>query len=284
LIECGVCKWDCAYIDRIEAENLDLLFELVKACNYLDLSSLLDLCCAKVASMVKGRSPDEIAKKFKLTESNSAVEQEAGMISGSSLPEAADSDFCHCKACGREWRVPDPPSGKCTGCSKSVDDGRLAQPWKAASAQAPGDLRREWIGKTEGVIDIPDEFKTAAIPQSFRSFTVRMAEWQASFATECSTLALQQMDPRTSMKMSYKHFQEADEDGSGILSLEQYINFSRMEHKEMCALLGFETPFEESLWAEGFSCQQFEGKGGITFVDMQIGTHMASRIVLESAR
>jgi len=43
--------WDAKYI---EIENLEDLFELILAANFLDIKSLLDLSCAKVATMIKG--------------------------------------------------------------------------------------------------------------------------------------------------------------------------------------------------------------------------------------
>lgn len=35
-----------------------VLFELILAANYLDIKSLLDLTCAKVASMIKGKNTE----------------------------------------------------------------------------------------------------------------------------------------------------------------------------------------------------------------------------------
>ena len=43
--------WDAKFI---EIENLEDLFELILAANFLDIKSLLDLSCAKVATMIKG--------------------------------------------------------------------------------------------------------------------------------------------------------------------------------------------------------------------------------------
>ena len=51
LAECGVPEWDVAYVN-VEQETL---FELILAANYMDIKDLLDLTCAKVASMIKGK-------------------------------------------------------------------------------------------------------------------------------------------------------------------------------------------------------------------------------------
>ncbi|KAF4727623.1 suppressor of kinetochore protein mutant, partial [Perkinsus olseni] len=62
LAECGVSDWDCEFVN-IEQE---ILFELILAANYLDIKSLLDLSCAKVASMIKGKTPEEIRQQFNI--------------------------------------------------------------------------------------------------------------------------------------------------------------------------------------------------------------------------
>ncbi len=50
----------------IEIENLEELFDIILAANYLNIKSLLDLSCAKVATLIKGKSPEEIRKTFNI--------------------------------------------------------------------------------------------------------------------------------------------------------------------------------------------------------------------------
>mmetsp|Transcript_10215 Transcript_10215/g.18003 ORF Transcript_10215/g.18003 Transcript_10215/m.18003 type:complete len:180 (+) Transcript_10215:179-718(+) len=57
-----VSEWYAKFID-LEQE---LIFELILAANYMDIKPLLDLTCAKVASMIKGKSPEEIREHFNI--------------------------------------------------------------------------------------------------------------------------------------------------------------------------------------------------------------------------
>ena len=58
-----VSQWDADFMERGDQE---MLFELVLAANNLDIPSLLDLTCAKVASMIKGKTPEEIRETFNI--------------------------------------------------------------------------------------------------------------------------------------------------------------------------------------------------------------------------
>ena len=48
------------------AVEQDVLFELILAANFMDIKPLLDLTCASVASMIKGKTPEEIRKTFNI--------------------------------------------------------------------------------------------------------------------------------------------------------------------------------------------------------------------------
>lgn len=66
-----VQKW---YAEFVEVEQV-LLFELILAANYMDIKPLLDLTCATVASMIKGKSPEDIRATFNITNDFSPEEE-----------------------------------------------------------------------------------------------------------------------------------------------------------------------------------------------------------------
>jgi len=67
-----VSAWEAAFIDMEQ----EMLFELILAANYLDIKPLLDLSCAKVATMLKGKTPEEIRRTFNI-ENDFTPEEEA---------------------------------------------------------------------------------------------------------------------------------------------------------------------------------------------------------------
>jgi S-phase kinase-associated protein 1 len=62
------------YADYVNVEQV-LLFELILAANYMDIKPLLDLTCATVASMIKGKTPEEIRQTFNISNDFSPEEE-----------------------------------------------------------------------------------------------------------------------------------------------------------------------------------------------------------------
>lgn len=59
------CKWDVKFINDIMSDSNTAkinLYDLINAANYMDIKTLLDLGCTKVAAMIKGESLDSIKK------------------------------------------------------------------------------------------------------------------------------------------------------------------------------------------------------------------------------
>ncbi|KAL8274573.1 hypothetical protein Esti_001476 [Eimeria stiedai] len=57
-----VSEWDFEFVNVEQT----VLFDLLLAADYLNVPSLLLLTSAKVASMIKGRSPEEIRREFNI--------------------------------------------------------------------------------------------------------------------------------------------------------------------------------------------------------------------------
>ena len=58
-------EWSANFIDKL---SLDELVNLTVASNHMGINCLLDLCSAKIASMCKDKTDDEILKAFSINE------------------------------------------------------------------------------------------------------------------------------------------------------------------------------------------------------------------------
>ena len=70
-----VSEW---YANFVNLEQ-EVLFELIMAANFMDIKSLLELSCAKVASLIKGKTVPEIRSFFNI-ENDFTPEEEAQII------------------------------------------------------------------------------------------------------------------------------------------------------------------------------------------------------------
>merc|ERR1719245_2679049 len=52
-------EWDAKFINALSKR---VIFQVILGANYMDIKSLLHLGCAKIATLIKGKSPEEIKK------------------------------------------------------------------------------------------------------------------------------------------------------------------------------------------------------------------------------
>lgn len=64
------------YANFIDVEKMDDLIDVVVASNFQDIDPQIELSCAKLASLIKGKSAEEIRKKFGI-ENDFTPEEEA---------------------------------------------------------------------------------------------------------------------------------------------------------------------------------------------------------------
>merc|ERR1712034_64851 len=50
-------EWDAQFINK---QTKKVIFQIILGANYMNIRSLLHLGCAKIATMIKGKSPEEI--------------------------------------------------------------------------------------------------------------------------------------------------------------------------------------------------------------------------------
>merc|ERR1712035_104568 len=65
-------EWDAKFINGLPKKTV---FQIILGANYMDVKSLLHLGCAKIATLIKGKSPEEIKKI--LSEEEDPVDEKA---------------------------------------------------------------------------------------------------------------------------------------------------------------------------------------------------------------
>ncbi len=76
-------QWDADFIDKLTKKEV---FGIILSANYMDIKSLLHLGCAYVATLIKGKSPDEIRKELGDVTNNNDMEDDAE-VSAEHSPE-----------------------------------------------------------------------------------------------------------------------------------------------------------------------------------------------------
>lgn len=65
-------EWSAQFIDKLSVKELA---NIITTSHYLQIKSLLDLCCAKIVSLCKGKSEEEIFKVFGVPPNHFTEEQ-----------------------------------------------------------------------------------------------------------------------------------------------------------------------------------------------------------------
>lgn len=77
-------KWDADFINKMSKK---CIFQIILGANYMDIKSLLHLGCAKIATLIKGKSPEEIKQILGEDEDADASGQ-----GGAAAPAAGQDD------------------------------------------------------------------------------------------------------------------------------------------------------------------------------------------------
>ncbi|MES1917190.1 MAG: hypothetical protein MHM6MM_008944 [Cercozoa sp. M6MM] len=64
-------EFDAKFIDDFEVKDI---FSVILAANYMDIQSLLNLGCAKIATMIKGKKPEDMKKVLSGESTEAAAE------------------------------------------------------------------------------------------------------------------------------------------------------------------------------------------------------------------
>merc|ERR1719491_2159596 len=100
LLECGCSAWDAQYMDIPK----ELIFDLILVANDLGMRDLLDLACAKVASMIKGKSTEEIRKQFNIV-NDFTPEEEEQVREENRWCEVSQDDFVRALKLAQDQRI-----------------------------------------------------------------------------------------------------------------------------------------------------------------------------------
>ncbi|CAK9137453.1 unnamed protein product [Ilex paraguariensis] len=64
-------KFDSAFVEK----KLSEIFDIILAANYLNIKNLLDICCQRVADVMKNKSPEWVRRTFNIVNDFTAEEE-----------------------------------------------------------------------------------------------------------------------------------------------------------------------------------------------------------------
>merc|ERR1712110_275346 len=67
-------EWETEFIPK----NQNQLFDLIMAANFMNIESLINLCCAYVASLIKGKTTEEMREALAMEDEEEETEQAGG--------------------------------------------------------------------------------------------------------------------------------------------------------------------------------------------------------------
>jgi S-phase kinase-associated protein 1 len=80
-------KWRNYFLAKLSVQSI---IDIVLATNYLNFKDLLDLTCAKVASLMIGKTTEEIRETFSIPSDEPSASDDAGEPSAAAAAAAAD--------------------------------------------------------------------------------------------------------------------------------------------------------------------------------------------------
>lgn len=80
-VEDVICSWDKEFLFTVlvgdgDEKRHETLIDVIMAANFLNMKDLLDLTCATVASIVKGKTPEQIRQLFNIENDLTPEEEE----------------------------------------------------------------------------------------------------------------------------------------------------------------------------------------------------------------
>ena len=120
-----VPEWDAAFVGDMELEEL---YQLILAADFLDIKQLLDLACSKVATFLKGKTTAELRKVLNIRSDYTPAEEAAVREENKCVPR------CPLRPCLARAPLPPSPTPSSPPTAQVVRGGAVGRaPWWQAT-------------------------------------------------------------------------------------------------------------------------------------------------------